>query len=105
MYSLIALLVTVCMAGVDFCHARYTRAMMEGRVLHAAFWSVGQWSAASVGFVVAVKISIWYLPFEALGLFLGTLLGGRLVTLPKATDVSRRRKNKVPRLPKNGSGG
>lgn len=73
----IAILVTVTMAGVDFCLARYTRAMLEGRVMHAAFWSVGQWSAATVGFVVAVKLSIWYLPFEGLGLFLGTLLGGK----------------------------
>ena len=79
MNVLLALLVTVTMAGVDYCHAKYTRAMLEGRVYHAAFWSVGQWSAASVGFVVAVKVSMWYLPFEALGLFCGTILGGRRV--------------------------
>ena len=77
MNAFIALLVTAAMGGVDFCHARYVKALTSGRVLNAAFWSVGQWSAASIGFVVAVKISIWYLPFEALGLFLGTLLGGR----------------------------
>lgn len=45
--------------------------------VQAALWSVGQWSAASVGFVVAVKVSIWYLPFEAAGLAAGTLLGAR----------------------------
>lgn len=79
MQVLIAILVTASMAGVDFCHARYVREMMDGRVYHAGFWSVGQWSAASIGFVVAVKISMWYLPFEAVGLFLGTILGGRRV--------------------------
>src|SRR5690606_37796921 len=91
------------MAGVDFCLARYTRAMIAGHTFKAALWSVGQWSAASVGFVVAVKISIWYLPFEALGLFLGTLLGGHRVNkgrIPKAKAryVPRRRQNKVSRM-------
>ncbi len=79
MNILIAILVTVTMAALDFCHAKYTRAMLDNRIYHAAFWSVGQWSSATVGFVVAVKLSMWYLPFEALGLFLGTLLGGKRV--------------------------
>lgn len=77
MSILIAIMVTATMTGVDFCLARYTRAMLEGRVLNAACWSVGQWGCATVGFVVAVKLSIWYLPFEGLGLFLGSWLGGR----------------------------
>ena len=73
----IAILVTATMAGVDYCHARYVCALLENRIYRAALWSVGQWMAASVGFVVAVKISMWYLPFEAAGLFFGTLLGAR----------------------------
>lgn len=77
MNPFIAILVTVAMAAVDFCHARYTRAMIGGHVYEAAFWSVGQWTAASVGFVVAVKLSMWYLPFEAAGLFIGTVLGAK----------------------------
>lgn len=107
MNILIALAVTACMAGVDYCLARYTRAMIAGHTLKAALWSVGQWSAASVGFVVAVKISIWYLPFEALGLFLGTLLGGHRVKLPKAKakHVPRRRKNQMSRVPTRKSRG
>lgn len=99
MFVLIALLVTACMAAVDYCHARYTRAMMASCVTEAALWSVGQWMAASVGFVVAVKISMWYLPFEALGLFLGTLLGGRRV---KRSHVPRRSKDEVPGVSENG---
>lgn len=75
----IAILVTACMICVDYCHARYTRAMITGRVHAAASWSVGQWMAASVGFVVAVKLSVWYLPFEGLGLYIGTFLGARRV--------------------------
>ncbi len=50
---------------------------MAGDALKASLWSVGQWSAASVGFVVAVKVSMWYLPFEAAGLAIGTYLGAR----------------------------
>jgi hypothetical protein len=91
---LIALLVTVTMAGVDFCHARYTRALLSGRVVHAAIWSVGQWGAATVGFVVALKISVWYLPFEALGLFMGTLLGAR--RFKQHDNLQRRSQSDVP---------
>ncbi len=95
-FSGLALLVTVTMAMVDFAHARYALAMYEHRrrrhrvpwwramaapvnvpeLRAAARWSVVQWAAASVGFVVAVRVSIWLLPFEGLGLWLGTMLGG-----------------------------
>ena len=77
-----ALLVTVTMAMVDFAHAKYSLAMVEVRrggrsYLHqAARWSVVQWGAAAVGFVVAVRVSMWFLPFEAAGLYIGTWLGG-----------------------------
>lgn len=79
MSVLLAILVTLTMIGVDYCHARYTRAMMAGRVLPSALWSVGQWCAATAGFVIAVKVSMWYLPFEALGLFIGTVLGAQRI--------------------------
>lgn len=77
MSIILAILVFFTMAGVDFCHAKYVRAMLAGRALPAAFWSVGQWMAASIGFVVAVKVSMWYLIAEGLGLFVGSLLGSR----------------------------
>jgi hypothetical protein len=101
MNILTAILVTVTMAAVDYCHANYNGAMMARRTVQAAFWSVGQWAAAAVGFVVAVKISMWYLPFEALGLFVGTLLGARRVN---RLHVSRTRQSEVPGVPENGSG-
>jgi len=96
----IALLVTVAMAAVDFCQSQYTNAItrkMDDKprpdTLKAMFWSVGQWGAATVGFVVAVKLSMWYLPFEAAGLALGTFLGARRLEkqVPQATVVSGRR--------------
>lgn len=87
MNVLIAILVTITMAGVDYCHARYALAMAhrdehnkpDPQAVGAALWSIGQWSCASVGFVVAVKLSMWYLLFEAVGLFAGTMLGARRV--------------------------
>lgn len=88
MSVLIAIAVTATMAAVDVAHARYALAMIEVRRLQglrapwlrelarASAWSVIQWGAASVAFLVNVKVSMWYLPFEGLGLALGTLIGG-----------------------------
>lgn len=87
-FVLLAVLVTVTMAMVDFAAARYTIAMADVRLgrgvtrpwwrtakHRASAWSVVQWAAAAVGFVVAVRVSMWLLPFEGLGLYIGTLLG------------------------------
>ena len=95
MNPLICLLVTLTMAGVDFCHAQYTRALITGHPFQASLWSVAQWTCASVGFVVAVKISIYYLPFEALGLMVGTYLGAQRFI---GHDLQRRDQNQVPGL-------
>jgi hypothetical protein len=62
---------------IDYSHARCVAALVDGRRVPAALWSVCQWMGATVGFVVAVKLSLWVLPFECLGLFVGTLLGSR----------------------------
>lgn len=67
---------TACLM-IDFAHARYVRAMSENRVLHAANWSVIQWGAGCIGFVIALKVTLWLMPFEALGLYVGTYLGAR----------------------------
>jgi hypothetical protein len=100
-YIGLAALVTATMATVDFAHARYSLAMQDHRrrvlesglyvprwlmvrdwrhwrgPLHiAARWSLVQWGAATVGFVLAVRVTMWLLPFEGLGLWIGTLLGG-----------------------------
>ena len=68
------LLVLVSSAAIDYSHACYVRALTAGSRCRAANWSVVQWAAASIGFVIAVKVSVWLLPFEAVGLFFGTLL-------------------------------
>lgn len=73
-FALLGLLVFASSAGIDYSHACYVRALTAGSRCRAANWSVGQWAAASVGFVIAVKISVWLLPFEGAGLFVGTLL-------------------------------
>lgn len=94
MNVVIALLVTATMAAVDYCHANYNGAINARRTIEAALWSVGQWGAASVGFVVAVKVSMWYLPFEALGLFVGTILGVRRVN--KSCTAKKEKPNAQP---------
>lgn len=87
MSLIIALLVTVTMAGVDYCHAQYSLSMAHRdehnkpapKAVSASAWSVGQWSCATICLVVVVKLSLWYLPFEAVGLIIGTQLGARRV--------------------------
>lgn len=82
----VCLLVFVCSCLVDFAHARYVQSVHQTSIAreyqerqkarhHAAAWSLGQWMSATVGFVVAVKLTLWALPFEAAGLYLGTLIG------------------------------
>lgn len=76
---LLAVAVAVATTAVDYAHARYVQALVAGRQHAAARWSVAQWAATSVGFVVAVKYSLLILPAEAVGLYVGTLLGSREV--------------------------
>lgn len=71
---LLGLLVFASSAAIDYAHARYAYARDAHRRWSAANWSALQWCAASVGFVVAVKVSLWLLPAEALGLWVGTLV-------------------------------
>lgn len=71
---LLGLAVLVSSAGIDYSHARYVQALTSGARWRAAGWSVGQWGAGTVGFVVAIKVSLWLLPCEAAGLYLGTVL-------------------------------
>lgn len=71
---LLAVAIFLAAASIDYAHALYVRAVIERRRRSAAIWTVLQWSASTVGFVVAVKVSLWYLPLEAAGLVTGTLL-------------------------------
>jgi hypothetical protein len=70
--TLIGLAVFLSAFMVDAANARYVQAVNRLDTHRAAGWSVMQWTASVVGFVVAVKISFWMLPVEALGLYAGT---------------------------------
>jgi hypothetical protein len=77
MMILLAIAVFASAFLIDFAHARYALARDQGDRVRASLWSVAQWCSASVGFAVAVKVSLWYLPFEGAGLFLGTFVAMR----------------------------
>lgn len=70
----IGIVVLVSSAAIDYTHVRYAAARDAGQRWCAAHWSAAQWAAASISFLVAVKVSVWLLPFEALGLWLGTFV-------------------------------
>lgn len=73
-YVGLGLLVLASSAAIDFAHTRYVQAVQACRRHRAAAWSVLQWTGGTIGFVVAVKVSFWLLPLEAIGLYLGTVL-------------------------------
>jgi hypothetical protein len=75
-----AALVTASMMMLDVAHARYSLTMVDVRrglpVRHrAARWSVLGWAAGAVCFYLTVRYSMALLPFEALGLYIGTIIG------------------------------
>jgi hypothetical protein len=72
--TLLAIAVFASAFLIDFAHAKYARDRDLGLRVRASLWSVAQWCAASIGFAVAVKVSLWYLPFEGAGLFMGTFI-------------------------------
>lgn len=72
--TLLFLAVFVSAASLDFCHANYVMAVGSRRPWKAAGWSVLQWCSGMVCFVVALKVTLWVLPAEALGLATGTLI-------------------------------
>ena len=83
---LLGLLVFVAATCIDYAHARHVQSVMAQQASRAALWSVFQWGAATVGFVIAARITLWVLPFEAAGLYLGTILAVR-PRLPSARVV------------------
>lgn len=65
----------MCAALIDFAYARQTIATTSGRALAAANWRAVAYSFGCFGWLVAIKIVLWLLPFELAGLYLGTLVG------------------------------
>ncbi len=74
---LLGILVFVSAMAIDWANTRYVISVGERAVHKAALWSVAQWMASLVGFVVALKITLWMLPIEAAGLYAGTVLSLR----------------------------
>jgi hypothetical protein len=72
---LLALAMFVCAALIDFAYARQTIATTNGRALAAANWRAIAYSFGCFGWLVAIKVGMWLLPFELAGLYLGTLVG------------------------------
>jgi hypothetical protein len=73
----LGLLVFAASAGIDFANTRYVQAVGRTATHAAARWSVLQWSMSLVGFVVAIKHTLWMLPIECLGLYVGCWLSLR----------------------------
>jgi len=72
---LVGLAVFLAAVTINFSGARLDIALRERRRLAASNWSVAQWAAAALVFVIAVKESLWFLPLEAAGLWIGTFIG------------------------------
>lgn len=79
---LLAALVFVSAASIDFANVRFVRAVGRGEIHAAARWSVVQWSASLAGFLVAVKVTLWLLPAEAAGLYAGSFASMRWAGKP-----------------------
>ncbi len=67
-------LVFVSATCLDFCAANYIMAVEGRSAWKASVWSTLQWFSSAVGFVVAIKVSLWALPAEVLGLATGSYL-------------------------------
>lgn len=80
----LGLVVAAAFAAVDFCAIKYVYAVTAGRRHGAARWSVAQWAASAVGFVLVIKVSLWLMLAEAGGLYIGSWYAGKS---PKEPDV------------------
>ena len=68
---LLAVAVFLSSMTIDYTNVKYVRAVTEDRAYAAAGWSLAQWTASLLGFLVAVKVTLWLLPAEMLGLWCG----------------------------------
>ncbi len=93
--ALLAIAMFMCAALIDFAYARQTIATTSGRALAAANWRAIAYSFGCFGWLVAIKIGLWLLPFELAGLYLGTLIG---VDKPRQISVE-------PTFPVTSTGG
>ncbi len=70
----LALLVFGATTGIHIAAATVTRAVVDYQY-RAALWELMGWICAVVAFLVAVKVSVWYLLPEGAGVLTGGLIG------------------------------
>jgi hypothetical protein len=73
----LGLVVALSFATMDYCAAKYVRAMIDAKRHVSARWAVAQWAASAVGFVLVIKVTLWLMPFEAVGIYVGSWLGSK----------------------------
>lgn len=87
----LVLVVFAATAGIHVAAAFVTRAVIDYQY-RAAVWELAQWVCAVIGFVTAVKVSLWYLIPEGIGVLVGGLVGVWLLRRRKrrsGTTVAR----------------
>lgn len=86
---LLGILVFFTTAGIHVSDALVTRETVDYRY-RAALWRLVQWICAVVAFVVALKVSLWYLIPEGVGVAIGGLAGLRILRRRRARGPARR---------------
>ena len=81
--AILCAVVFLASALIDFAHARGIVAIGERAGHRAARWSLAQWIGSTIGFLIAMKVTCWVLPFEAAGLYVGTVLAVRRTRPPR----------------------
>jgi hypothetical protein len=56
---LLCLVVLVSAVLIDYAHARCVVAIADRAAHRAALWSLVQWGGATVGLMIAVKVTAW----------------------------------------------
>jgi len=85
---LLAVLVFLSAAMIDFASARYVRAVGDGAAHRAARWSIAMWALGCLGFVAMIRISLWLMLPEGAGFYVGTVVAVRF-DLRRASSVPR----------------
>ncbi len=77
MLALLAVAVFAMSAAIDYCDCRCTLAVTAREPNAAALWSILQYVLGAAGFIMVVKVSLWLMVPECLGLLVGTRLALR----------------------------
>lgn len=72
--ALLMLLVFVSAVAWDFAIANYNLALKDLKGHAAGLWSIAAYIVGAIGFVLAVKVTLWIMVPEAIGMYIGTRL-------------------------------